>query len=119
MLIIMRSASVDGVLHAMNNFDQHIRITHDSSDLAMVRHSSFLDLNIYLRTDQSIDYTTYRKPKRTYSYVPYISCHSRATKLGIVPTEVIRMLRTNSAESDFIREIILLSENLGTDDSIL
>ena len=46
-------------------------------------------------------YRTYRKPPNTYNNVPFDSCHSRATKLGIIATEFVRLLRTNRHENDF------------------
>ena len=54
----------------------------------------------------TIRYSAYRKPKCTYAYLPFNSDHSSSTKLGINQTEVARMLKTNFAESDFMREVV-------------
>ena len=40
-------------------------------------------------------YSTYRKPMCTYDYLPFVSCHSNNTKLGIFKGEVLRLVRTN------------------------
>ena len=67
------------------------------------RYTSFLDLSITLE-DSHVVYSTYRKPMCTYSFLPSVSCHSKASKLAIVHGEVIRYLRTNMFETDFCRE---------------
>ena len=105
-LIVARNIRAEHLLGLLNQFDVQIRITHDAHDAENARYSSFLDLNIYLCGDQTISYSTYRKPKCTYSYLPFHSCPSSATKLAIVHTELNRLLPTNFLEADFDREVI-------------
>ena len=102
-LILARTNEVARLLTAFNGFDPRIRVTHDSVESVDNRYTSFLDLRIQLSSGH-IEYSTYRKPMCMYSYLPATSCHSKATKLAIVHTEVVRFMRTNLFEADFNRD---------------
>ena len=101
MLIIAVNTSVDTLLRILNSFDEDLLITFDVKSHGIEGKSSFvLALFMDIRSNY-VYYRTYRKPLNTYNYVPFDSCHSRATKLGIIATEFVRLLRTNRHESDF------------------
>ena len=102
-LIVGRFSCLTTLLVAFNWFDSRIRITHDAGESRDGNYTSFLDISINLRND-TIEYATSRKPMCMYAYLSSSSCHSRATKLGIVHTEIIRLMRTNMFEADFNRE---------------
>ena len=102
-LIVGRISCLTALLVAFNGFDSRIRITHDAGESRDGNYTSFLDLSTNLRND-TIEYATYRKPMCMYAYLSSSSCHSRATKLGIVHTEIIRLMRKNMFEADFNRE---------------
>ena len=105
LLIIASEVALGVLMQFLNQFDDHIKITHDTNDASNARSCSFLDLFIRIENGNSITYSTYRKPQCTYSYLPETSCHSRATKHGIIHTECIRMLRTNCAEDSFREQV--------------
>ena len=52
-------------------------------------------------TNGQLVYTTHRKPLCAYAYTPFDSNHALQTRLGIIATELVRLLRTNSSESAF------------------
>lgn len=41
----------------------------------------------------------------TYDYLPFVSCHSKNTKLGIYNGEVFRLMRTNLFQESFEAEV--------------
>ena len=53
----------------------------------------------------SYSYNTYRKPQSTYDYLPFNSCTPYHTKTGIIITETIRMLRTNSSAQAYLKQL--------------
>ena len=59
-----------------------------------------LDLNIDI-SENRCEYTTHRKELATYNYTPFDSNTSAVTLLGIIATEALRLLRTNSTERAF------------------
>ena len=52
-------------------------------------------------------------PLRHHTLPSKLLLNCRVTKLGIVHIEVIRMLRTNSVESDLIRDLIFVGKLRG------
>ena len=46
-----------------------------------------------------------RKPMCTYDYLPFESCHSSNTKLGISKGEIIRPMHTNLFRESFEAEV--------------
>lgn len=61
----------------------------------------FLDLKISLSGDRLI-FKTHQKSMNTYTYLPPFSCHPKATFRGFIKGELIRYLRTNSRQSDYL-----------------
>ena len=41
----------------------------------------------------------------TYDYLPFVSCHSKNTKVGIFKVETIRLMRTNLFQASFEAEV--------------
>ena len=48
-----------------------------------------------------LDVKTHYKPKETFQYTHYSSCHPPGVKRGFIKGEAIRLLRTNSSEKNF------------------
>jgi hypothetical protein len=63
---------------------------------------NFLDLNISL-VGSNLMYRTHQKEMNTYAYLPPFSNHPYASFKGFIKGELIRYLRTNSSEGDFLR----------------
>ena len=98
-LVITRSkVHTPDMLQALNSFDPLINCTQDG--LEADDRVSFLDLDIDYSGGKLV-YSTFRKPLATYNYTPADSCHPGATLLGIVATESVRLLRTNSTCEKF------------------
>jgi hypothetical protein len=100
-ILVIGTMSLSALLMHMNAFDDGIVITHDNKELGLA--TSFLDLYITLNR-HDVMYETYRKPLCTYDYLPFASCHSESTRLGIFKGELVRLLRTNKIRSGFDRE---------------
>ena len=98
LVVLSERVKTEQLLLALNTFCTDIICTNDGSesDTCVV----FLDLDINIQ-GCSLVYSTHRKELATYNYTPYDSNHSVHTLLGIVATEAIRILRTNSHEDTF------------------
>ena len=97
-------AIIDRILLAANCWHNGITLTHEDEHPL---HVNFLDLVIHL-DEPVISFETYRKPNCLYMYTPWNSCHHVSVKTGVVATEVIRLLRTNSRENSFRKHISIL-----------
>ena len=61
--------------------------------------------------DQSIlDVKAYFKPRETFQYTHFTSCHPQSRKNGFVKGEALRILRTNSSEDTFEENISKLEK---------
>jgi len=65
--------------------------------------TTFLDTVIYkgerFREQSILDIKTHFKPRETFQYTHYTSCHPPSVKKGFIKGEALRLLRTNSPES--------------------
>ena len=98
-LVVMgENCNTQDMLNSLNAFDDLIVCTNDGTESGTK--VTFLDLDIDFSMG-ALSYSTHRKPLATYGYTPADSCHSKQTLMGIVSTEAIRLLRTNSSMSSF------------------
>ena len=100
-ILVIGTLALSTLMAHMNAFDDGIVITHDCSELGQT--TSVLDFYITLNR-RDVMYETYRKPLCTYDYLPFASCHSESTRLGIFKGELVRLLRTNKIRSGFEKE---------------
>ena len=63
---------------------------------------SFLDLNIHL-TGSTLSVSPYYKVFDKFLYLPFPTFHTRATKLGFIKAECIRLAISSTALADFHR----------------
>ena len=89
--------TIADVLDVSNSWQDGIVVTHDNAE--QVNEVHFLDITFKSWPTRS--FSTYRKPKCTYPYTPFDSCHPTAVKRSIVITELVRLLRTNSTKEAF------------------
>ena len=101
-LVVYRRGLFSTLAAMLNSFDESIRVTHDVSELE--HYTTFLDLQI-TRKDGVFDYSTHRKKLCTYAYLPFNSCHSFSSRIGIVHTEFYRLLLTNREEHNFNSQV--------------
>ena len=70
---------------------------------------TFLDTKVYkgVRFDKEsiLDVQTHYKPTETFQYTNFYSCHPQGVKKGFIKGEAIRLLRTNSSQITFERNI--------------
>ena len=70
---------------------------------------TFLDTKVYegVRFDKEaiLDVQTHFKPTATFQYTNFYSCHPPGMKKGFIKGEVLRLLRTNSSQITFERNI--------------
>ena len=108
-ILIIAEVSVNVLLDLLNCLDGGIKITHDAAENP--DEASFLDIVIHREKD-TFFVSTYRKPACTYQYTPFNSEHSYATRVGIIATELVRLLRTNSREEDFRKQVTFFTAKL-------
>eukprot|EP00929_Paragymnodinium_shiwhaense_P021598 TRINITY_DN1404_c0_g1_i2.p1 TRINITY_DN1404_c0_g1~~TRINITY_DN1404_c0_g1_i2.p1 ORF type:complete len:678 (-),score=66.20 TRINITY_DN1404_c0_g1_i2:133-2166(-) len=104
-----KSLTVTRQAEILSSFHGNIKVTTDAEDTPT--QATFLDLNITL-SNGGFQYETYRKPKCTYSYLPFVSCHAKAVKGAVRFTEFTRLLRTNSDEASFNKHADLFTAKL-------
>ena len=84
-----------------NTFHPTIKFTAEISD----KEITFLDAVVYkgerFLNEAILDVKTHYKPKETFQYTHYSSCHPPGVKRGFIKGEAIRLLRTNSSEKKF------------------
>ena len=90
--------NIDEMLEKLNAFDVRICVTHEENENVFDTH--FLDLQINIASGNLV-VSTYRKPRCSYNYTPADSNHAPKTLLGIVATEAVRLLRTNTSENTY------------------
>ena len=70
---------------------------------------TFLDTKVYkgVRFDKEsiLDVQTHYKPTETFQYTNFYSCHPPGVKKGFIKGEALRLLRTNSSQITFERNI--------------
>ena len=88
-----------------NNFLSTIKFTAKMSETEI----TFLDTKVYegVRFDKEaiLDVQTHFKPTATFQYTNFYSCHPPGMKKGFIKGEVLRLLRTNSSQITFERNI--------------
>ena len=88
------------MLSTVNNWHPSITVTCSGLDVAT--EVAFLDFLISAK-GSDFECSTYCKPLCLYQYLPYSSCHARATFRAIVMTEITRLVRTCDTESMFCK----------------
>jgi len=80
-----------------NNLHKNIKINWNQNKSEI----NFLDLVVCF--DKTSFYCkTYQKSMNNFLYIPASSFHPISCKIGMIKSEIIRYLRTNSREEDFI-----------------
>lgn len=89
-------------INNLNSFNPALRYTHDHSSSTI----DFLDLTIfkssYFPFTNILDTKTYQKPLNLYQYLHYSSHHQKSTFKAIITGELMRYIRTNTLECNFI-----------------
>ena len=76
---------------------------HDERQLD--REGHFLDVAFKVDGSNALHYSMYRKTLNSYDYVPFQSCHAKATFRAVVMTELHRLLLTNIDEHSFNEQV--------------
>ena len=88
-----------------NIFHSTIKFTAEMSETEI----TFLDTKVYkgVRFDKKsiLDVQTHYEPTETFQYTNFYSSHSPGVKKGFVKGEALRLLRTNSSQIAFERNI--------------
>ena len=92
---------IDGIKFTFEFFDLYERDVH----------MTFLDLNVHV-FGHRISFSTHQKILNQYLYIHAQSSHPKHMKAAIIQTELIRFLRTNSHEDDYVHLRDLLFKRL-------
>ena len=88
-----------------NNHHPTIKFTAEISDTEI----TFLDTNVFkgerFANESLLDVKTHFKPTETFQYTHFSSCHPPGVKKGFIKGEALRLLRTNSSETEFKAKI--------------
>ena len=88
-----------------NNFHSTIKFTAEMSETEI----TFLDTKVYkgVRFDKEsiLDVQTHYKPTETFQYTNFYLCQPPGVKKGFIKGEALRLLRTNSSQITFERNI--------------
>ena len=96
---------IESFVKKANNFHSTIKFTAEMSETEI----TFLDTKVYkgVRFDKEaiLDVQTHYKPTETFQYTNFYSCHPPGVKKGFIKGEALRLLRTNSSQITFERNI--------------
>ena len=96
---------IESFVKKANNFHSTIKFTAEMSETEI----TFLDTKVYkgVRFDKEaiLDVQTHFKPTETFQYTNVYSCHPPGVKKGFIKGEALRLLRTNSSQITFERNI--------------
>ena len=103
---------LDTFLTALNDFHPSLHYTFSFS----MESTDFLDLTIYkgphFQCTHHLDTRTFQKPQNLYQYLHFDSCHQRSVHKGIILTECVRYVRTNTSKDNYIRTVHLFKTRL-------
>ena len=107
----IRAYDVDvaDLLVVLNSFDVALYVMHESEENG--KSPTFLDLHLWV-SDGQVLFSTFRKPMCTYAYLPYSSNHPGHTKLGIVRSELDRLLKTNHSPDAYRDQVAFFADKL-------
>ena len=80
------------------------------------KETNFLDTTVFkgerFHKDSIFDIRTHFKPTEKFQYTHYTSFHASGVKKGFIKGEELRLLRTNSSETNFEENICNFKSNL-------
>jgi len=74
---------------------------------------NYLDIIVYV-DGLNFGVKTFQKPFNVYGYIPFNSFHPESVKKGFIKSEIIRYLRTNTKEKDYLDICFLFFRRLRT-----
>ena len=96
---------IESFVEKANNFLSTIKFTAEMSETEVI----ILDTKVYkgVRFDKEsiLDVQTHYKPTETFQYTNFYSCHPPGVKKGFIKGEALRLLRTNSSQITYERNI--------------
>ena len=96
---------IESFVKKANNFHSTIKFTAEMSETEI----TFSDTKVYkgVRFDKEsiLDVQTHYKLTETFQYTNFYSCHPQGVKKGFIKGEALRLLRTNSTQITFERNI--------------
>ena len=103
---------LDHFLHKLNSFNPSLQYTYNHSPHEV----DFLDLSIYKSPlfpfTNSLDTKTYQKSNNLYQYLHFTSNHDKKVFKAIITGELIRYVRTNTLEENYVSMTKLLRARL-------
>ncbi len=100
--VILSKYAARSFLGHINNINEAIQFTVDSESGEL----PFLDCLIMRNPDGTLDTTVYRKPTNTGRYLNFHSCHSSATKQGLIKGLFLRAERLYSTP-DLLKTVMV------------
>ena len=103
---------LDYFLHKLYSFNPSLQYTYNHSPHEV----DFLDLSIYKSPlfpfTNSLDTKTYQKSNNLYQYLHFTSNHDKKVFKAIITGELIRYIRTNTLEENYVSMTRLLRARL-------
>ena len=90
---------LENYIHFISNFHPALQFTHTISDTEL----SFLDITLCI-TDDHISTTIYYKDTDTHTYLHHQSSHPSHYKKGLPCSQLLRLRRLCSEDSDFLEK---------------
>ena len=97
MIWTLGQEKLDIFISFLNSCHPNIKFTHETSTTCL----SFLDTNVKMDSRGNLYTDLYSKPTDTHNYLRYESCHPYQTKSGLPFSELLRVRRICTLESDF------------------
>ena len=96
---------IESFVKKANDFHSTIKFTAEMSETEI----TFLDTKVYkgvrFAKESILDVQTHYKQTKTFQYTNFYSCHPPGVKKGFVKWEALRLLRTNSSQITFEKNI--------------
>ena len=107
--VVLHEYDVESFTEHINSIDQHIKFTIEPEQNSLL---PFLDTQIILNDDASIDTKVYRKPTHTDQYLNWFSNHPLQHKRSVARTLIERASTIPSSEKEKEQELTHIKEAL-------
>ena len=96
---------IESFVKKANNFHSMIKFMAEMSETEITFSDSKVYKEVIFNKESILDVQTHYKPTETFQYTNFYSCHPPGVKKGFIKGEVLRLLRTNSSQITFERNI--------------
>ena len=102
---LLKRDEIEAFLNYANSIHPTIKFTAEISDTRVPFLDTFVFKGTRFQSQGILDIQTHFKPTETFQYLHFTSSHPLGVKKGFVKGEALRLLRTNSNETDFLAQL--------------